>query len=190
MKLVVGLGNPGRKYQGTRHNIGWEVLRQLAERYGASRPKAKFQGEFVEANIDGEPAVLLSPLTYMNRSGNSVQPARDFYKLDNSQLLIICDDFNLPLAKLRIRGKGSAGGQKGLQDVIQRLGEEVPRLRIGIGLPPAGWEVADYVLSKFSKAERSTMDQAVQRAVEATRCWACEGLASCMNQFNADPAEP
>lgn len=132
--------------------------------------------------------MLLSPLTYMNRSGDSVQPARDFYKLENVDVLIICDDFHLPVAKIRIRAKGSAGGQKGLQDVIQRLGSsEVARLRIGVGDVPAGWEVASYVLSKFDEHETEQMRQAVLRAAEAVEAWVHEGTQACMNRFNADP---
>src|ERR671924_550829 len=112
MKLIVGLGNPGRKYAGTRHNIGFDVLAELARKHGQAPPRAKFQGEVAEAAIEGEKVLLLTPLTYMNLSGSSVQPARDFYKLTNDDILVICDDFNLPLGKLRMRRKGSAGGQK------------------------------------------------------------------------------
>ena len=110
MKLVVGLGNPERKYQGTRHNVGSRVLAELARRCGSGRPKAKFHGEVVEASLGGEKALLLSPLTYMNRSGISVQEARAFHKLPTEDLLVICDDLNLPLAKLRLRASGSSGG--------------------------------------------------------------------------------
>jgi PTH1 family peptidyl-tRNA hydrolase len=187
MKLIVGLGNPGRKYAGTRHNIGYEVLAELARKFATGKPRAKFQGETVEALIDKEPVILLCPETYMNNSGQSVQPARDFYKLDNKDLLIICDDFNLNLAKLRFRAKGSAGGQKGLEDVIRRLGtQEVPRLRIGIGPPWAGWDVADYVLSKFAKEEKPDIDEAIVRAAEAVAHWTRNGTEYCMNQYNAD----
>ena len=140
MKLIVGLGNPGRKYAGTRHNVGFEVLAELGRRAAAGRPRTKFQAELLEAMVGGEKVLLLSPLTYMNRSGSSVQPARDFYQLDNEDLLIICDDINLPLAKLRFRAKGSSGGQKGLEDILRRLGtDQVPRLRLGVGQPPAQW---------------------------------------------------
>ena len=134
MKLIVGLGNPGRKYEGTRHNVGYEVLRRLAERFGSGSPRTRFQGETVDAELAGDKVLLLCPRTYMNLSGSSVQPARDFYKLENSELLIVCDDFNLPISKIRLRVAGSAGGQKGLADIIRRLGsDEVPRLRVGIG---------------------------------------------------------
>src|SRR5690606_38441856 len=123
---------------------------ELARRHGAGRPKAAFQGEVVVVNLADQRVVLLCPQTYMNRSGTSVVLARDFYKLSNEELIVVCDDFNLPLGRLRIRAKGSSGGQKGLADVIRMLGtEEFPRLRIGVGEVPAGWDAADFVLSKF-----------------------------------------
>lgn len=185
MKLVIGLGNPGRKYEGTRHNIGFEVLAELARRAGTSKPKASFQGEVVDATLEGERLVLLWPHTFMNRSGYSVVQARDFYKLTNADLLVICDDFNLPLGKLRFRAKGSSGGQKGLEDIIRALGnEEYPRLRVGIGSPPAGWDPADFVLGKFTKADRSEVDLAVVRAGDAVTAWARLGLDYCMNHYN------
>lgn len=128
----------------------------------------------------------MCPMTYMNRSGASVLAARDFYKLELSDLLIVCDDFSLPLAKIRIRAKGSSGGQKGLEDVIRRLGSnEFSRLRIGIGTPPEQWDVADYVLSKFTAVERDEVDTAIQRAADAAEAWMREGIDKCMNQYNA-----
>jgi len=186
MKLVVGLGNPGTQYAGTRHNVGFEVLRALAAKHGVSSPRARFQGETVEANIGGEKVLLLTPLTYMNLSGGSVLAARDFYKIELDDLLIICDDFALPLAKLRFRAKGSSGGQKGLEDVIRRLGtDEFPRLRIGIGSPPPGRDVTGYVLGKFTKEEQPEIDSALTRAVEAAAIWTKTGTQQCMNQYNA-----
>jgi PTH1 family peptidyl-tRNA hydrolase len=137
---------------------------------------------------NGVKALLLCPQTYMNRSGSSVLAARDFYKIDHADLLVVCDDFNLPLAKLRVRSRGSAGGQRGLQDIIRRLGtDEFPRLRIGIGTPPPSWDAADFVLSKFAKDEEPAMDAAVCRAADAVVAWATQGIATAMNQYNADP---
>jgi PTH1 family peptidyl-tRNA hydrolase len=186
MKLIVGLGNPGRKYAGTRHNIGFDVLAELARKYGQTPPRAKFQGEVVEAVIGGEKALLLTPLTYMNVSGSSVQPARDFYKLTNDEILVVCDDFNLPLAKLRVRRKGSAGGQKGLDDILRRLGsDEVARLRVGIGPPDEHRGAADYVLSKFTPEEDEIVKATLARAAEAVVVWATEGVEACMNRYNA-----
>lgn len=185
MKLIVGLGNPGRRYQGTRHNVGFAVLAELARRFGDGRVKAKFHGEVVEANLEGQRALLLSPLTYMNKSGVSVQEAKSFFKLPDEDLMVVCDDLNLPVAKLRVRSKGSSGGQKGMEDIIRRLGtENIARLRIGIGSPPDGWNWADYVLSKFTQEEAAEIDALVGRAADAVAVWAREGIDVCMNQYN------
>ena len=185
MKLIVGLGNPGRKYAKTRHNVGFDVLAELARRHATGKPRGRFQGDLVDAVIEGERAALLCPTNYMNNSGGSVQLARDFYKLDHEDLMVVCDDFHLPVAKLRIRTKGSAGGQKGLQDIIRRLGtEQFPRLRIGIGPPKENWDVSDFVLSQFSEEERAEIDRAVARAAAAVAVWIRDGIESCMNQFN------
>ena len=154
MKLVVGLGNPGRRYEGTRHNIGYAILAELARKFGAGPPKARFHGAVVEADLSGQKALLLSPTTFMNLSGTSVQEAKSFYKLADEDLLVVCDDLNLPVGKLRFRARGSSGGQKGLEDIIRRLGtEDFPRLRIGVGTAPEGWDWADYVLGKFTPEE-------------------------------------
>jgi peptidyl-tRNA hydrolase, PTH1 family len=186
MKLIVGLGNPGAKYKDTRHNVGFEVAARLAKQFGASPPRARFQGEIVEAKFAGARLLLLTPLTYMNASGASVLATRDFYKIDLSDTLIICDDFNLPLGKLRLRAKGSSGGQKGLEDILRRLGtEDVPRLRIGIGTPPPGRDVAGYVLSRFAKDEQAVIAEALDRAAEAAEAWLREGLEPTMNKYNA-----
>jgi len=185
MKLVVGLGNPGRKYAQTRHNVGFDVLSELGKRHGSGATRSGFQGEVLDAKLNDERCVLLWPHTFMNKSGDSVLRARDFYKLELHELLIVCDDFNLPLAQLRFRAKGSAGGQKGLDDILRVLGTtEVPRLRIGIGQPHANWDPADYVLSKFSKDERIEMDLTVVKAADAVEVWTRLGIDACMNQFN------
>lgn len=185
MKLVVGLGNVGRKYEGTRHNVGFRVAAELAKRHGRSKPKQAFQGEVVEAFVGDEKVLLLCPHTLMNRSGGSVLAARDFYKIPSDQLLIVSDDLNLPLGKLRFRPSGSSGGQKGLADVLRRLGnDEIPRLRIGIGAAPAGRDAADWVLGKFGKHERDEIEVAIMRAADAVELWAREGLATSMNRYN------
>ena len=185
MKLVVGLGNPGRRYRGTRHNVGFAILGELARRFATGGAKAKFHGEAVEADLDGQRALLLSPLTYMNHSGTSVQEAKRFYKIPDEDLLVLCDDLNLPVAKLRFRAKGSSGGQKGLEDILRRLGtEDFARLRIGIGSPPEGWDWADYVLSKFTEQEMPAIEEAVGKAADAVAVWAREAVEFCMNQYN------
>lgn len=186
-KLIVGLGNPGRKYAATRHNVGFGAVEELARRHGQGKVRARFHGELVEANISGHRALLLCPHTYMNHSGLSVMEARNFYHVDAADVLIICDDFSLPLGKLRCRAKGSSGGQKGLQDIFRRLGtDQLPRLRVGIGVPPDGWDAADYVLSKFAADELPQIQQAILRAADAAADWVRSGIEVCMNQYNAD----
>lgn len=191
MKLIVGLGNPGRKYNGTRHNVGFDVLACLAQRYDVGRPKAKFNGEVAETVIKNQKTILLSPLTYMNLSGQSVRAAVDFYKLPLTDLLVICDDINLDVARLRFRPSGSAGGQNGLKDIIQRLGSQsFARLRVGVGRPPPHWEAADFVLGKFSSDELPDIESGITRAASAAETWVEQGIQPAMNQFNADPKGP
>lgn len=185
MKLVVGLGNVGAKYERTRHNVGFDALAALAAKYGTGTPRGRFHGETIDAEINGERVLLLRPHTYMNLSGTSVQPARDFFKLTNDDLLIVCDDFNLPLGKLRVRARGSAGGQKGLADILQRLGgEAVPRLRIGIGPVPPQWNAADFVLARFTATEAAEMKTTIDQARDAVVDWVQHGIAYCMNRYN------
>lgn len=186
MKLIIGLGNPGNQYKGTRHNVGFEVLARLAAKFASAPPRARFQGEAAEATIAGQKVLLLTPLTYMNLSGASALAARDFYKVENADLLVVCDDFALPVARLRFRGSGSSGGQKGLADVIRRLGsDEIPRLRIGIGVPPPERDVTGYVLSRFTTEEKPEIDAAVERAAQGAAEWVELGIEHCMNQYNA-----
>ena len=190
MKLIVGLGNRGQKYDGTRHNVGFEAIASLARRYDVGRPKSKFNAEVVETIIGEYKAVLMCPLTFMNLSGQSVRAAFDFYKLSLDDLLVICDDMNLKLARLRMRPKGSAGGQNGLRDIIGRLGsQEFCRLRIGIDRPPQGWDTSDYVLGKFKPENRQAMESSCQRAAEAAEYWVKHGIQKSMSQFNPDPEE-
>ncbi|MFO0871890.1 MAG: aminoacyl-tRNA hydrolase [Pirellulales bacterium] len=186
MKLIVGLGNPGRQYEGTRHNIGFAVIRELVDRAGGVVPRAKFDGEWCEVSWEGEKCLLGRPLTFMNASGQCVQPARDFYKVTNDDILVICDDLALPVGKLRLRAQGSAGGQKGLADILKRLGSEaIARLRIGIGAAPPGWDAADYVLARFPAAEKDVVRDIVNKAADAAVDWATRGVAFAMNKYNA-----
>jgi len=185
MKLVVGLGNPGRRYEGTRHNLGYVALAELARRLDAGPAKTKFHGELAEGQLAGQKVLLLSPLTYMNRSGMSVRAARDFYGLANEDLLTICDDLSLPVGKIRLRSAGSSGGQKGLQDIIENLQSEgFARLRIGIGDPPPGWDAADYVLARFTNEQLPDIERAVSQAADAVMDWVRQGIAYCMNRYN------
>lgn len=185
MKLIVGLGNIGRKYEQTRHNVGFHVLDELAARQAAAPSKEKFDGRIAETTIAGEKILLLWPHTLMNRSGLSVGAAVDFYQLPLGDVLVVGDDFNLPLGKLRFRARGTHGGHNGLRDIQSHLGtNEYGRLRIGVGAPEEG-EAVDHVLGKFRPSERPIMEESLARAVEGTVQWVREGIDRCMNQYNA-----
>lgn len=185
MKLIVGLGNPGRAYDGTRHNVGFDVLSILAERTGSQVRRQRFLGEVAQVTLRGSSALLLWPLTWMNLSGSSVLAARDFYKIDHTNILVICDDFQLALGTIRLRGSGSGGGQNGLADVLARLGSTaIPRLRIGIGPVASGWKTADFVLGKFAPHERPDVEIALERAADAVEEWVALGIDAAMNRFN------
>jgi peptidyl-tRNA hydrolase, PTH1 family len=185
MKVVVGLGNPGDKYAGTRHNVGFDVVCELAKRWSADRPRRRFEAECQEAMVGSEKVLLVQPQTYMNLSGRSVGPLVKFFQLPLSDLLVVCDDLNLPLGQLRLRGAGSAGGQKGLLSLLQVLGTEaVPRLRLGIDRPPPGQDSANYVLAKLPKADLGIVDDAVRRAASAVELWIAKGLDAAMNVAN------
>jgi len=182
---VVGLGNPGKRYEGTRHNVGFEVLDVLADRAGNPARRQRFQGEFCQATIRGSAVLLLWPLTWMNLSGGSVRAARDFYKIDHADILVICDDFQLPLTAIRIRPRGSSGGQKGLADILKQLGDQaIPRLRVGIGPVPSSRDPADFVLARFTTAERPEAEASLTRAADAAEAWATLGIEAAMNRYN------
>ena len=188
MKLIVGLGNPGRKYEQTRHNVGFMAAAKLAALISASPARIKFEGELADGTVGSEKLLVLCPHTYMNASGQSVRKAIDFYKIEVDDLLVICDDFNLQRGRIRIRRSGSAGGQNGLKDIIRHLDSDAfARLRIGIGQPPPEWSVSDYVLGKIEKPEQEAIETATTKAAYAAIEWAQAGVASAMNKFNADP---
>jgi PTH1 family peptidyl-tRNA hydrolase len=185
VKLIVGLGNPGRAYDGTRHNVGFDALAVLSNRAGSPVRRQRFQGEVAQVTLRGSSALLLWPLTWMNLSGSSVLSARDFYKVDHENILVICDDFQLALGTIRLRGSGSGGGQNGLADVLARLGSTaIPRLRIGIGPVAAGWKTADFVLGKFATHERADVEIVLERAADAVEEWVALGIDAAMNRFN------
>lgn len=185
MKIVVGLGNPGSRYASTRHNVGFDVIDRLCQGSSVGRFQSKFQSQTAEWREDSERILLVKPETFMNLSGQSISQFVNFYQVDLSNLLVVCDDFNLPLGKLRVRAKGTHGGHNGLRDVQEKLGSTAyPRLRIGVGSPS---EVAvDYVLSRFRPAEKPVIEEAEARAVEAVVCWIRQGIEKCMNEFNGD----
>lgn len=186
MKLIVGLGNPGPEYDHTRHNVGFVALDRLARRFAPGAiARSKFQGATVEATIDEEKVVLLKPLTFMNRSGQSVSEAVNFYKIDPSQdLLVIVDDVALPCGTIRLRADGSAGGHNGLIDIEQKLGRNAyARLRIGID-PPGQIPQKDYVLGRFREDQLPLVESAIEDAVDAASIWSAKGITEAMNRFN------
>jgi PTH1 family peptidyl-tRNA hydrolase len=186
MKIVVGLGNPGLQYRRTRHNVGFDVLAELARRHGASVPTVKHEAEVVEIVLGGEKVLLVAPQTYMNLSGRPVRSLVDFYKLPLEDLLVVCDDMNLPLGRLRLRGSGSAGGQKGLQNIVEHLKtEDFARLRLGIDRPPGRMDSSAYVLGKFTADEAREMEFAVPAAADGVERWVRDGLDAAMNLVNA-----
>ena len=184
MKLVVGLGNPGTKYQATRHNIGFDLVDRLAQGGSGADFARKFEGQLAEIEIDFRRVLLLKPETFMNLSGRSVGQAVRFYKLPLEDVLVVCDDLSLPLGKLRLRPGGSDGGQKGLRDIALHLGtDQFPRLRLGIG-ERGNVEATDFVLTRFKTAERPIIDDALILATQAVAVWVTQGIDAAMNRFN------
>jgi PTH1 family peptidyl-tRNA hydrolase len=184
LRLVVGLGNPGSKYQGTRHNIGFELVDLLARGGARAAFSRKFDGQLAEIEIDYRRVLLLKPETFMNLSGRSVGQIVRFYKLGIEDILAVCDDLSLPVGKIRIRPGGSDGGQKGLRDIAAHLGtDQYPRLRIGIG-ERGELDATDYVLSRFRNPERALIDDALILASQAVAVWVTQGIEAAMNKFN------
>jgi PTH1 family peptidyl-tRNA hydrolase len=184
MKVVVGLGNPGPKYVGTRHNVGFDVIDYLAAAPSCGPFRTKFQALVAETKEAGDAVLLVKPDTFMNLSGRAVRQVVDFYKLAPEDVLVVSDDFNLPLGKLRARIKGSHGGQNGLRSIQECLGSDAyPRLRVGVGTPGPG-EAVDYVLSRFKPAERAAVQDAVARAADGALVWLRQGIEACMNRVN------
>jgi peptidyl-tRNA hydrolase, PTH1 family len=193
MKLVVGLGNPGSEYHGTRHNIGFEVIDRLAGKLGwAEVTKKRFDGLALDGNVElptggAEKMILLKPLTFMNLSGKAVQSAMSFYQLLPADILIVLDDLALPCGRLRLRGSGTSGGHNGLKDIERALGtNEYPRLRIGIDPAPPPMRGKDYVLGRFTPEQRKLLEPTIDRACNAILTWMEKGIASAMSQFNAE----
>ena len=184
IRLIAGLGNTGKEYEGTRHNVGFEVIDLLASRLKVELHKEKFGASFGRAEFEGKKLILLKPLLFMNNSGQVVATAVNFYKLDTSEILVITDDMALEPGMIRLRAGGSAGGHNGLIDIIEKLGtEKFSRLRIGIG--SRGQATGrDYVLSKPAEAEKKLIDTAVVEAAEAVLLWIKEGIEAAMSKFN------
>ncbi len=187
MYLVVGLGNPGSKYAGTRHNMGFDTIDELVDRHRISSDGVKMKGMSGRGIIGGERVILLKPMTYMNLSGEAVRAWLDYYKLDPEEdLIVIYDDVDQEPGRMRIRKKGSAGGHNGMKSIIQHIGTNVfPRIRIGVGKKPPGWDLADYVLGRFSKEDRKEIDEVIRDAADAVEVIIAEGVDEAMNRFNS-----
>jgi PTH1 family peptidyl-tRNA hydrolase len=185
MKLVVGLGNPGNKYHGTRHNVGYAVIDSLAAAAGVTRFQERFQSEIAEWTCEDNKVLLAKPMTFMNLSGRAVRSILDFYQLPVSDLLVVCDDVNLPLGKLRFRARGTHGGHNGLRDIQNHLGTtEYARLRIGVDAPGQD-NLVDHVLTRFKPGERQVIEDAVSLAAQGAEVWVRQGIEVCMNKYNA-----
>jgi PTH1 family peptidyl-tRNA hydrolase len=184
MKVVVGLGNPGKRYAGTRHNVGYRVVDSLATGPRAGRFQSGFEAQIAESIEEGGKLLLVKPETFMNRSGRSVRQLLDYYQMPVSELLVVCDDVNLPLGKLRVRARGTHGGHNGLRDIQNHLGTtEYSRLRLGVDAPGQG-EMIDYVLGRFGPSEQAAIDDAIRLAAQAVLVWAERGIEACMIQYN------
>ncbi len=183
--MIVGLGNPGLKYKNTRHNIGFDVIDRLAERFHVDVRQKKFGAKFGTVDLEDKKLILLKPWQYMNLSGQAVATALGFYKLDLKQVMVVIDDMALEPGSVRLRAKGSAGGHNGLSDIIAKVGtNQVARCRVGIGRDQAGWDV-DHVLGRPSKAERALLEEAIDQAQDAVMCWLSEGIDLAMTRYNA-----
>jgi PTH1 family peptidyl-tRNA hydrolase len=187
MKAIVGLGNPGREYAGTRHNIGFEVLDEVARRWQVQLRPWKSVADVAVVSSRG--VVLVEPQTYMNLSGDAVSRIAAFHKLEPADVLVVVDEVHLPLGRLRVRRSGSAGGHNGLKSIIQHIGAEFPRVRIGVGRGDPKWDLADHVLSKFGREERDAVADVVSRAADAVELFASDGLEVVMNRFNPPQAD-
>jgi PTH1 family peptidyl-tRNA hydrolase len=184
MKVVVGLGNPGGRYAGTRHNLGFAVIDLLAQSPRAGRFQGRFQAQVAEVIEDGHKALLVKPETFMNLSGRPVRQVLDFYQVSVEDLLVVSDDINLPLGKIRVRARGSHGGHNGLRDIQNHLGTtEYGRLRIGVGAPDED-DAVDHVLGRFRPSERAVIEESLGTAAQAVAVWIHQGIEACMNQFN------
>jgi PTH1 family peptidyl-tRNA hydrolase len=185
--MIVGLGNPGKQYEGTRHNTGFMTIDHIAEQAGARIDRLKFKGLCGEAEISGKKVLLLKPSTFMNLSGQSVQEAMNFYKLPPENVLIIFDDISLEPGHLRIRKKGSDGGHNGMKNIIYLAGKDTfPRIKMGVGAKPnPQWDLADWVLSRFSQQETSALNEAIEHAASAAALIVSGEIEQAMNQYNS-----
>lgn len=185
MKLIAGLGNPGPRYNRTRHNVGFDILDAFANRHFFPAARSRFDGLATDHSVNGEKVILLAPQTYMNASGRSVRQCVDFYRIEHDDVMIVVDDMNLDVGRTRMRASGSAGGQKGLADIIRHLGtDRFSRLRVGVGRPPGRMTASDYVLQQFPDEDRQLIDVCIQEAVDGLELWIRSGVDQAMNLMN------
>jgi PTH1 family peptidyl-tRNA hydrolase len=189
--LIVGLGNPGKEYANHRHNIGFQIVEALAKAHDLRFARHKgSKAHVAEGQVGERPVCLAKPQTFMNLSGQAVGRLSRAYEIPPPQILVVYDDLDLPLGRLRLRPEGGSGGHKGIRSIIDTMGTQAfPRLRVGIDRPPGRLDPADYVLQPFSKAERDLVSKAIERAVSAIECWLAEGIVPAMDQFNQPPAD-
>ena len=185
MILIVGLGNPGREYANTRHNIGFRAIDQLSQQYSIPLNQKKHKAIYGSGYIEGQKVILAQPQTYMNLSGESVRELVDFYKIEPEDVIVIFDDISLPVGQLRLRKKGSAGGHNGIKNIIAHLGsQDFPRIKIGVGEKPAGWDLKDHVLGAFSKEDEPLVKESIENAADACKIMLTDGIESAMNIYN------
>lgn len=186
MYVIVGLGNPGKEYENTRHNVGFRVVDAIAEHYGIGVTEKKHKALIGKGAIEGRKVILVKPQTYMNLSGESVREVIDYYKVDEAdELIVIFDDISLDVGKLRIRKKGSAGGHNGIKSIIAYLGHDTfQRIKMGVGDKPKGYDLADYVLGRFSAEDHCLMKESMERAVDAVTLMIKDGPDKAMNRYN------
>ena len=186
MYLIVGLGNPGRQYEATRHNMGFDVIDKLVEEYNVPQSGVKFNAMYGKGRIEGQPVILMKPLSYMNLSGGPVRDMANYFKIDpETEMIVIYDDIDLEPGQLRIRKKGSAGGHNGIKDIIRQLGtEKFLRIKVGVGAKPKGWDLADHVLGRFSTEDRKLVDEAIEKAAKAVDIMISQGADAAMNEYN------
>ena len=191
MFIIAGLGNPDKQYEGTRHNVGFDVIDRLSEKYNIAVDTKKHRALIGKGMIAGQKVILAKPQTYMNLSGESIRSLLDYYKVDEEhELLVIYDDVSLGVGQLRIRAKGSAGGHNGIKNIIAHLGGQVfPRIKIGVGEKPPKYDLADYVLGHFSKAEKVLMDEGYDNAVRAVEMIVSGDIEGAMNEYNRKKKE-
>lgn len=190
MRIIIGLGNPTDKYQATRHNIGWDAITRISDDYRIPLNQKKHKAIFGSGYIEGEKVILAKPMTYMNLSGESVRELVDFYKVSSEDIIVIYDDVCLDVGQLRIRKKGSAGGHNGIKSIINHLGtEEFPRIKVGVGEKPKDWDLADYVLSRFTDEEEVAIRAALKDVSDACSIIIREGMDTAMNKHNKKKAQ-